>query len=198
MRKGKKPDAALSRELLLEKLLKSYESSYDLVQMEQSEPDGLCATGRFHVEESSYVISQRATMWSTYSDEYVWFFSVPELTDAACESCIRRAYEEGMAKIDINAKGQHMVTRLVAVFLCDGIEEAALMRVRKCKLYKSFQFSLKGWMEFHAVAVDLGKGTVVCNRYGHQTAKHLKNIMNPDAIRRNGSKQWSILKQMLH
>jgi len=187
----------ISRKQFLEKLLKSYESSYDITMLETPEADGLSARAHFHVEESSYIISRRATMWTANSDEYVWFFSMPSLNDADCAACIRRAYEEGMASIDLNGKGQHMVTRLVAIFLCDTMEEAARTRVRKCRLYKSFLFSLKGWMEFHTAAVDFGKGLVAGNGYGRETVKHLEGLLHPKKGRRGGN-QWGILKQMLH
>ncbi len=189
--------AGSSREVLLDRLLKSYESSYDITVLSSPEEDGLCAKAHFHVEESSYILTQRATMWSTNSDEYVWFFSMPTLKDADCEACIHRVYDEGMACIDLSGKGQHMVTRLVAVFLCDDMEDAARVRVRKCRIYKSFQFSLKGWMEFHAAAADLGKGAVVCNGYGRDTGKHLEDLLHPGTGRRR-NKRWAILKQMLH
>ena len=89
-----------------------------------------------------------------------------------------------------------MVTRLVAVFLCDNAQEAALERVKKCRLYKSFQFSLKGWMEFHSVAVDLGKESVTANGYGRETAKFLKNLLHPPKERSN--RFLRIFKEMLH
>lgn len=186
----------MTRDEMLDKLMRSYASSYDLVRLDAPDADGLVATGHFHVTEESYMISQKAKMWSVNSDEYVWFFSVPRLTDAMCEKCIRRAYDEGMAKIDPNGKNQ-MVTRLVAIFLHDGAEEEAEKRVRKCRLYKSFQFSLKGWMEFHAVAVDLGKESVVNNGYGRETAKFLKNLLHPKQ-RGKGNRLWGIFKEMLH
>ena len=184
----------MTRDELLEKLMKSYAGSY-IERFETPGTDGLVAKAHFHVTEESYMISQKAKMWSVESDEYVWFFSVPHLTDALCEQAIRQAYDEGMAKIDPNGKN-HMVTRLCAIFLHDGADEAAEERVRKCRLYKSFQFSLKGWMEFHAVAVDLGKESVVNNGYGRETAKFLKNLLHP--VKRRGNRLWNIFKEMLH
>lgn len=191
-------DAKLTRELMLDRLNRSYQSSYDLTPVEDDpEHPYLKVMAHYHVEETAYMISKRATMWSTQSDEYAWFFSVPKLTDADCEAAIKKAYDEGMAKIDLSGKNNHMVTRLTVIFLCDDMDEAAAQRIRKCRLYKSFQFSLKGWMEFHAVAADLGKESVVSNGYGRETAKHLKNLMHPKSGRKGG-RRWNILKEMLH
>lgn len=187
-----------SREALLDRIRLSYQSSYDLSEppADEAHPD-LAMTGHYHVEESQYMISKRATMWQTESDEYVWFYSMPVLTDNACERAIRAAYDEGMAAIDLDGKKHHMVTRLTVIFLCDGMEEGARERIRKCRLYKNFQCSLRGWMEFHAVAADLGKESVVSNGYGRETANHLKTLMHPQSGR-GRSRIWRILREMLH
>ena len=184
------------RAQLLERLLTGYSGSYDIDRAETGALPALQARAHFHVEEAQYVISRRATMWETESDEYVWFFSLPRLTAEDCERCIRFAHEEGMSKIDLSGERHHMVTRLVAVFLTDEAEPEALAHVQKCRLYKSFQFSLRGWMEFHAVAADLGKESVVSNPCGRETAKFLKTLMCPETGRK-GKKRLGLLRRML-
>ena len=99
-----------------------------------------------------------------------------------------------MAKIDLEGKDAHMCTRLVAVFLCDSADQAAVEEIEKCRIYKSFQFSLKGWMEFHTAAIDFGKESVVSNRYGRETAKFLKSVLHPPKRRRKAN-PLSILKK---
>lgn len=187
---------SFTREEFLERLLTGYSNSYDIERVE-NEQVPLCATAHFHVSETQYVLSKKAKMWTADSDEYVYFFSVPELTDETCARCIQYAYDDGMSKIDLTLKQPHMCTRLVALFLCDSAEEAALTRLKKCRIYKSFQFSLKGWMEFHTAAAELGKESVVSNNYGRDTANFLKNVLNPPK-RKKDKNPWSIIKQMLH
>ena len=171
---------------MLEKLERSYAGSYDIEEdVADIAVPSLVARAHFHVEESQYMLSKKVVMYSTNSDEYVWVFSMPRLTDRECEDCIRYAWDHGLplAKQD----GKQMVTRVVAIFLCDEAEDDAISRVEKCRLYKSFQFSLKGWAEFHAVAADLGKESAVSNRFGRETAKHLKSLMHPPARRARGN-----------
>ena len=164
---------------MLARVLESYSGSYD-IEREVSEPDRpeLVARAHFHVEESQYMLSKKAVMYSTDSDEYVWFFSVGQLTEQVCDSCIRYAWEHGLPLAD-HESGKQMVTRIAAIFLCDSLEDEAAACVQKCRYYKSFQFSLKGWCECQAVAADLGKESAVSNRFGRETAKHLKNLMHP-------------------
>lgn len=185
-----------TREGFLDRLLDSYTANYDI---ERTETDRLplAATAQLHVTETQYILSKRAQMWRADSDEYVYFFSVPALSDELCQQCIQYAYDNGMGKIDLTSSTHHMCTRLVALFLCDSMEEAAVTRLEQCRLYKSFQFSLKGWMEFHTIAVDFGKESVVSNRYGRDTAKFLKKLLQPQKGGR-GKNPWSIIQKVLH
>lgn len=170
---------AFTRGELMERLLDSYRGSYDIEQdVNEADRPELAARAHFFVNESQYMISKKAVMYSVTSDEYVWFFSAEHLTAAVADACIRYAWDKGLDLAD-HTNGKQMVTRVSAVFLCDSMDEEAAACIKNCRLYKSFQFSLKGWMECHAAAADLGKESAVSNRYGRETAKHLKNLMHP-------------------
>ena len=189
----------MAREIkeFLNQVLAGYAGNYDIEEKEIREGElPLAATAVLHVSESGFVLSRKAEMWSANSDEYVYFFTVPTLTDSLTEEAIRYAYDDGMSHIDLVGKKNHMCTRITAVFLCEGAEEAALERVRKCRLYKSFQFSLKGWMEFHAVAVDLGKESVTGNHYGRQTAEFMRDVLKPKKQKKS-ARALGILGEML-
>lgn len=183
-----------TRQVFLDKLLNAYTTSYDIEPAAHRELP-LSATAHCHETVAQYALFKSAVMNYSNNDEYVYFFTLPHLTDELCQQCIDYAYADGMAKI--HPADHHMCTRLVALFLCDSMEEAAWERLKKCRIYKSFQFSLQGWMEFHTAAVDLGKESVVSNRYGRDTAKFLKSALHPQQ-RKQGGKTWGILKQMLH
>lgn len=182
-----------TRETFLDKLLNAYAGSYDIAYAQHSELP-LAATAHCHETVNQYALFKSAVMNHSNNDEYVYFFSVAHLTDELCRQCIDYAHADGMGKID--PTDHHMCTRLVALFLCDSMEEAALKRLKKCRIYKSFQFSLQGWMEFHTAAVDLGKESVASNGYGRDTAKFLKSALHPQK-RSKGGNRWGILKKML-
>lgn len=71
----------------------------------------------------------------------------------------------------------HMYSFITPVFVCDTCEEDARKALKKCRIYKSFHFSLHGWMDYHAAVVDLSKGRIDANRSGHDTAKILKKVL---------------------
>lgn len=183
----------VSRDAFLKTLYRAYSSSHDITELALPELP-VTALAHCHVDEEQYVLFKNAVMSHYNNDEYVYFFSLPQLTEAQYQKCVDYAYQDGMARIDPD--NDHMCTRIVALFLCDSADAGAVKRLKRCRIYKSFQFSLKGWMEFHTAAVDFGKESVVSNRYGHETAKFLKNVLHPTPGKRGG-KTWSIIKQML-
>ena len=187
----------MDRQELLEKVLAGYEDNYDITRRDpEAGTVPLAAEAVLHVSESGFVLVRKAQMWQADSDEYTYIFSVPELTDEIAGRSIQYAYDDGMSKIDLKSKKHHMCTRITALFLADSVTDDASRTVRKCNLYKSFQFSLKGWMEFHAAAADLGKGECTSNRYGKPTAEFVRAVLNPQQ-RKKGRGPLSMLKQML-
>ena len=157
-------------------LIDGYVSNYDIERFEDRE-DNLIATAHMHVVESQCVIFKELRMWDADADEYVYIFHIPHLTEEAADAAIKLAHADGMPKIDldhISIKHQHMCTHLVTLILADEADEAAVKKIKKCRIYKSFQFSLKGWMDMHTALITLSDGKVYANGYGRETAKFLK------------------------
>ena len=71
----------------------------------------------------------------------------------------------------------HMASYITAVFVCDTCDEDALKALKKCRIYKSFHFSLHGWMNFHAALVRVADSRIDANRSGHHVAKILKKVL---------------------
>jgi len=164
-------------ERFLPQMLDGYRAGFDVVEHEEQR-EGLVAEAHMHVIQSQCLVFKELQMWTADADEYVYIYRVPHLTGELCKKYIDEAYSDGMPKIDldhVSFKKQHMCTHLVALFLCDEIDPEAAARIRKCKVYKNFLFSIKGWMEMHTAAVNLSDGTVIFNRYGKETAKYLRS-----------------------
>ena len=70
-----------------------------------------------------------------------------------------------------------MASYITAVFVCDTCDEDALKALKKCRIYKSFHFSLHGWMDHHTALVELSTGQIDANAGGRQTAKILKKVL---------------------
>ncbi|SFQ03434.1 hypothetical protein SAMN02910358_00463 [Lachnospiraceae bacterium XBB1006] len=169
-------------EQFLKDMLTGYQSSYDITMVEDTEVETpLVAKAHYHVTESQCVVFKEFSMWTAESDEHVYIYHVKNLTTEVAKQLIEDAYGCGMPLIhleDKNMKRQHMCTRLVMVVIAEATEDEALKIVKKCRIYKNFNFSLKGWMEMHTVAVDLHTGKVTGNRYSRETVKFLKELIS--------------------
>ena len=174
---------AATRDTLLPRLLRSYAAYYDVEPMEAQEP--LVATAFFHVHGTKYVLSKKAELWATDNNEYVYFFSVPHLTEEVVDQCIQLAYDRGMEHI--HPDKNHMSSYIVALFLCDTYTEEAMKKVKRCRMRKSFQFSLKGWMEVHTAMIGVGMEPVVAgNPDGRKTVEFLKSLLFPEKVKKIG------------
>ena len=165
----------IDKDNLYNQILDGYRTNYDVREID----DGgiLTATAHLHIDHGQHVVFKEFEMWSADEDEYAYMFRVGRLTREIAEKIISTAYEDGFPKIKldhVNFRHQHMRTKLCAIVFCDTADDDALKVIRKCRIYKSFQFSLKGWMEVHTTALCFADGSVTCNRYGRETAKYLK------------------------
>lgn len=79
----------------------------------------------------------------------------------------------------LNIGPGHMYSYITPIIVCDTCDEEAAKALKKCRIYKSFHFSLHGWMDFHAAAVIGDNGRIVNNHAGRTTAKILKKVLFP-------------------
>ena len=167
-----------TREKLLNRLLRSYQSYYDIYPTENGEKDGLplAAHCRFFIHSEKYVLIKKAKLWEADSNEFLYIFSLPHLTEELYDSCEKYAYEEGMKQID--PKPGHMCSYITAMFLCDTCDPAALKKLRKNHIYKSFRFSLYGWMDYHTALFTLSDNGIYTNRSGRDNVKFMKSILS--------------------
>ena len=75
------------------------------------------------------------------------------------------------------AKPGHMYSYITPVFICDTCKKEAEKALAKCRIYKSFHFSLHGWMDHHTALVELSTGQIDANPGGRHTAKFLKKVL---------------------
>jgi hypothetical protein len=157
------------------RLKKGYEDYCDIEQPEVTDIP-LKEKYTFRATSEKYVLTKKAVLWSADTNEHIYVFAVPHLTKDIYDRCRKYAYEEGMKLVE--PKSGHMYTYLVAHFVCEDADEEAVRALKKCRIYKSFRFSLHGWMEFHTGLICLNNGKVTTNGAGKRNAKFLKNIIH--------------------
>ena len=164
----------MTRTEAMEKLHQWYSVYFD-VQRFDDPSDYLALRCDFHVHSEKYVLVKKAKLWEADSNEFVFVFSVPHLTEEIYKSCEQLAYERGMEMIQPGPG--HMYSYITAVFVCESCDDAARRALRRCRIYKSFRLAFWGWMDFHSCLVELDGERVSHNSSGRSAAQMLKSTL---------------------
>lgn len=164
----------ITKQEVVEKLLKSYEAYFDITRFNEAELP-LTARCDFFEHSQKYLLSQKAELWSANSEEFVYLFQMPRLTLEAFETCKAFALKDGMERVQIGPG--HMYSFITAVFVCEGCDEEAMKALKKSHFYKSFKFSLHGWVDYHNAVFVCDTHEIKSNYAGKSTAKILKKIL---------------------
>lgn len=173
--KGEAIMQTMTRQEAVEQLLERYGGYYDVWQAEEGDVPFLAAGCDFHAHSEKYILTKKAKLWQAESHEYVFLFSVPQLTEDIYRACEAAAYERGMEKVKPGP--EHMYTYITAVFVCDSCTPEARKALRRCRIYKSFRLSYWGWMDFHTALVQLDTGRVNGNFSGRSAAQLLETTL---------------------
>lgn len=163
----------LSRQDAAQQLLRAYQAYFDITPIDDGTP--LIARCVYHERSEKYVLTQKAKLWGAETNEYLYVFSLPELTMECYEQCRERAMQLGMELV--HPHSEHMYSYITAVILCDTARPEALDALRHYKKTINFKLSLHGWMEYHIAAVELTTAGVTANRSGKELKKQLLRVM---------------------
>ncbi|WP_273524189.1 hypothetical protein [Mailhella massiliensis] len=161
----------VSRSAMLAKLNDAYTVYFDERPVEADAPL-LAACYAFHSADECFVLSRKIRLWRAESHEFVYVFSVPELSAELYDACRGKALELGMRHIRPHI--EHRSSFITALFVCDGMTEEAAGAVRRSRHHKDFLFSLHGWMDYRAAAVNLATGAVAVNGAGRELAAFIR------------------------
>lgn len=163
-----------TRETALNRLVESYRAYFD-IEMAKEKEDYLYARCDFFKYTEKYVLSRQANLWKANGEEFVYLFNVPHLTLEIFEKCRDFAHKDGLNRACIGPG--HMYTYITPIFICDTCDENARKALGKCRIYKSFKFSIHGWMDFHTAVLELATGKITTNNSGKCVEKTLNNVL---------------------
>ena len=163
-----------TRETAIARLLKRYQTYYNITLFEEDKTPIRARCDYFEHSEK-YVVSRKAELWSADCEEFLYLLDIPHLTLSLYEKWRDYICEDGKKLLHIGPG--HMYSFITPVFICDHCEEDARKALKKCRIYKSFHFSLHGWMDYHVALVELSKNRIDSNRSGHSVAKVLKKVL---------------------
>ena len=169
-----------TREAAIERLLRSFSSCYN-IQLVEDDQTPITARCDFFEHSGQYVISKKAELWSADNEEFLYVLSIPHLTLELYEQWRDLVQAEAMERIQVGPG--HMAAYITPIFICDTCDEAARKALKKCRIYKSFHFSLHGWMDHHTALVELSTGQIDGNLGGRHTAKILKKVLYSQTLK---------------
>ena len=165
------------KENAVERLLKSYRRFYNITRFDggisppleegrnlreavtlspfrEDERNGLAAVCEYYEKTGQHLFLKSNEIWSANQEEFIFLFTADHLTADLLERC-----------------------RYVSpVFICGKVDDAARKAVENCRIYKTFRFSLHGWLEFHTGCLDMEKRSLYFNKSGRCMEKNLRNI----------------------
>lgn len=158
----------------MEALLKAYGASYDLTVPYSYEGLSFTAYGFFYAHQEKYVLSREAQMWESNGFDHAFFLEAdrltPELFKSVCQMVQTHAEPElvrGGKKLPVK---NHMYSDITIVFVSrERIPDGLLRQIRRYRFSRNYLFTIRGWCDARAVAVDLAENRV----YGNAKAKPL-------------------------
>lgn len=163
-----------TREEAIKTLLDSYRTYYNITMCNEDEKP-LTAVCEFYEHSEKYVLSRKAQLWNADCEEFIYLFDVAHLTLEEYERCKKYAYTDGMARANIGPG--HMYTYITPIFISDSCDKAAIKALKRCRIYKSFRFSLHGWMDFHNAVYEVSTNKIYTNSSGKCVGKILKKVL---------------------
>ncbi len=160
-----------TREEALAQLLAHYEEPYVCAQ--RGDVGGpLAATAFMHLVSDKKLLGL-AAVGETESDDFVYLFSVDELTEELFDRCYTHALDDGLGRVDPNPN--HSFSMISLFFLCDAITPEAAAKVKKTKFRKDYAKPEAGWAELRLAAVETGGAARLSNPMGKTLLGIYKN-----------------------
>lgn len=173
----------MTEQELLERLLESYSSSYDIERSYSINGDICEAYARFHVTSAKYVLVKKAELWRAHCHEHTFFYCPPDELD---KKDIEKFREQIVSYIEPHLvregktcpEKDHMYTYITGIYICsDGVTEEGKKAVRKFRFLKNYRFAIRGYSEVRILVFDLKNNKVFGNHAAKPLVKGYKKVL---------------------
>lgn len=164
---------------LLEKLLDSFQSSYDIERTCDINGDIYDAYASFNATSAKYVLVKKAELWRANCFEHVFFRLREKLTKKDIEtfgeqiaSYIEPELVRGGKKWP---EKDHMYTYMTAIYICEeGVAGDVKKSVQRFRYTKNYKFTIRGYSEARILVFDLENQKIFGNRAAATLVKGYK------------------------
>lgn len=161
---------------LLERLLDSYEASYDIEKGYSVPGHVYDAYAGFRVTSARYVLMKKAELWRANCFEHVFFSVKDELTPGDIE----RFREQVAAYIEPElVRGgnrwppkNHMYTYITGIYICEnGISAEGIKAVKGFRYVRNYKLTIRGYSEVRILVFDMRRKKIFGNRAARDLVK---------------------------
>lgn len=154
---------SVTREEAIERLLAHYQEPYRCAERPAAASPELAATAFMHLVSDRKILSL-ATVGIVESDDFVYIYSVEELTPEVFDRCCTAALTDALKRVDPNPN--HNFSLVSVFFICDKVAPETTAAVKKMKYHKDYENPEHGWVDLRLAAVEVGGGTRCANPMG--------------------------------
>ena len=162
----------MTKEMILDKLLRAYSHQYDISPALDAEGWHYPATATFYMRDENYVITKQAVIYAFEQYEYVYFYTTDHLDGASAKKLLDDTLKTGMTRVKPHK--EHKSSYVSLVILADSMDEEAKRLIQKTRFQKNFRLALHGWMEYHIAAMEISTNSFLCNPAGKEAKKTLE------------------------
>lgn len=159
---------------LFEKLITSYEDSYDVEQPCDINGDIYDAHAAFSVTSARYVLVKKAELWRANCFEHAFFRVTQELDAADIKKFCTQV--DTYIEPQLVRGGQrwpqkdHMYTYMTGIFICEHkVSDEVKKAVKKFSYVKNYKLTIRGYSEVRLLVFDMESKRV----FGNRAAKDL-------------------------
>lgn len=166
-------------EELLEKLLESYESAFDITRPYRTEKYEYDAYAAFNVTSAKYVLVKKAELWRANCYEHTFF----SCRDTLKTEDLRNFYEDiiGFIEPRLVRGGEkcthenHMYTYITGIFICeDGGSDEVKKEVERFRYFKNYRLGIRGYAQARLLVFDKKGQKIFGNRAARDLARGYK------------------------
>lgn len=163
----------------LEKLLESYESSFDIIRPYDIHENRYDAYAAFNVTSAKYVLVKKAELWRADCFEHTLFSHKDTLTVKDLDRLKKEIIsyiEPHLVRGDKKCMDKdHMYTYITTIFICEnGLSSEAKKAVYHFRFFKNYQLGLRGYSEARILIFDMENHKVLGNRAAKALVKGYK------------------------
>lgn len=165
-------DSGDGRQLILQRLLASHETWFDVYRDYEFGGRMFPGYAEFHSHGEQYVLVKRAKLWEVDAFEYL-FFEVADVLDAELlESLVQFMTTQAIQKVQPDPN--HMTSYLSLVVIANRVPDEVKRLVRKTKFRKNFALGIRGWADLRLAVIDLTDRSVTTNSQGKDLRANLE------------------------